>query len=525
MSFVVQIGNLSVGGNNPVRVQSMTNVATNNVEDTVNQVIELVDAGCELVRLTVRSVNDALLLPQIKHLLHNSGHDIPLVADVHFNPKVAEMSASIVEKVRINPGNYIHKKSSKTTFTDEDTVMAKNIAKANLKPLVEICKRNNTSLRVGSNHGSLSDRIIFKHGDTAAGMVASVVEFLQIFEELDFRNIVVSLKASNAVTMMEANRLFVEWSKKTGMEYPLHLGVTEAGSGQAGIIKSAVGIGGLLCEGIGDTIRVSLSEMPINEIAPAKILASMKKNIKHKTFDASLRTNLRGSTHALSVIISDDFLQKHSGNYTLADFVVTEDGGHAPLSPYTHANLNNAVVIDCTGVNLSAACRFLDKYFSDENYIPPVVKIYFPKSANKLEMMIKQAVELSFLIGNYPISGIWSNVEEDILADILQSMKIRLSKPEYISCPTCGRTCYDLISVVEDVKKKTSMLKDVTIGVMGCIVNGPGEMRGADYGVVGYGKNNVLLYKKGEAVGKPFPADEAADRLLELIDNDKFNEI
>ena len=521
MSKEIVIGNLRLGGSNHVRIQSMTNTPTDDVKATVNQTIELCDNGCELVRITTRNIRDVNCLSEIKEELVRRNCLVPIIADVHFNPKVAELSASVVEKVRINPGNYIDKKSGKTTFTDEDTVNAINAAKNNLIPLINICKKHDTAIRIGSNQGSLSDRIVFKYGDTAKGMVEAVMEFLQIFEELDFHNIVISLKSSNPMVMIEANRLMVERMNQIGVDYPLHLGVTEAGNGQEARIKSAIGIGTLLCEGIGDTIRVSLSEPPVEDILPAKEIARYKNNIHVKKFDVSKRPILQDSQHPLSVIVSDNIAQSSVDGYKLADFIVKDVGSHNDFVLFNDNDFPNAKVMEVTGASLKDICENLDNYFSEKPYRPLVIKKYYNRDIPYERLMIEAAIEIGFIINNYPVSGIWTNVRESILADILQATRNRLSKPEFISCPTCGRTEYDLISVADEVKRKTSHLKDITIGVMGCVVNGPGEMRGADYGVVGFGKNKVILYRGSEAVGQPFPASEAADRLLELINNDK----
>ena len=521
MSKEILIGGLHLGGNNAVRIQSMTNTPTDDVKATVSQTIELADAGCDLVRITVRSIHDADLLLNIKQELISRNCFVPLIADVHFNPKVAEIAASEVEKVRINPGNYIDKRIGKTIFTDEDTTEAMKTARENIVPLIDICKRHKTAIRIGSNQGSLSDRIVFKYGDTAVGMVEAVMEFLNIFEELDFHNIVISLKSSNPMIMIEANRLLVKRMSDAGLDYPLHLGVTEAGGGQEARIKSAIGIGTLLCEGIGDTIRVSLSEPPIDEIQPAIDIAHFKNNIKCTSFDVSKRPTLSKSTHALSVIVSNYVAAEDASGYGLADFIVTEVGSHLQLSYFTNDNFFDTNIVDITGAPLKNVCRAFDEYFSATNYKPLIVKKYYNKDISISRLMIEAAIEYGFIINHYPISGIWTNVKESIMADILQATRNRLSKPEYISCPTCGRTGYDLMSVVDDVKKKTSDMKDITIGVMGCIVNGPGEMRGADYGVVGFGKDKVVLYKKGEQVGEPILSSDAADALVKLIYNDK----
>lgn len=518
-SDVVTIGNVKIGGNCGVCVQSMTNTPTDDVKQTVNQVVELYNAGCELVRITTRSIKDVEFLAAIKNELKSINCNVPLIADVHFNPKVAELSAEIVEKVRINPGNYIDKKLGQTTFTDDDTAMALKAAKDNILPLVEVCKKHNTSIRIGSNQGSLSDRIVFKYGDTALGMVEAVMEFVTIFQELDFHNIVISLKSSNPAVMIEANRLLMKRMVEAGRVYPLHLGVTEAGSGQEARVKSAIGIGSLLCEGIGDTIRVSLSENPVNEINPAKEIARFKNNVKIVDFSSVDRKCLNNAKHQLSVICSKHIVDGDTNWNDIADFIVDEVGSHFRLNAFENVNFPDAVVVDISATPLKSICDYLNGYFSDDNCKPLIIKKYYNKNLSSEKLLVSAAVELGLLINNYPVSGIWTNIESSMMVDILQATKQRLIKPEYISCPTCGRTAFDLITVAEDVKRKTSHLKDMTIGIMGCIVNGPGEMRGADFGVVGYGKDKVILYKGSSPIGKPFPSYEAADRLLELIES------
>ncbi|MDD2204689.1 MAG: (E)-4-hydroxy-3-methylbut-2-enyl-diphosphate synthase [Bacteroidales bacterium] len=485
MSTVVKIGDLLVGGNNPVRVQSMTNTPTDDVEKTVRQVVELVDAGCELVRITARNSKDVDCLEKIKNNLAKLGCHVPLIADVHFNPKVAELAAAVVDKVRINPGNYIDKKTDKQIFTEQDTKDAIEAAKINIAPLIEICRQNGTAIRIGSNHGSLSDRIIYKYGDTADGMVASVMEFLSIFEYLDFHNIVVSLKSSNPIVMMEANHLLIKQMQTNGMDYPIHLGVTEAGAGQDAVIKSAVGIGCLLNKGIGDTIRVSLSENPVNEIAPAIEIAKFKSYCEH-----NVTKNITCLPNNSSMLVKTN-----------------------SISEFSDEAVN---IVDFTDKNLREMCCYLDDYYSNHKD-KIAIKKFYDLSLNSEKLAIQSAVEFGTVITRHHVFGIETNLETSLVFDILQACKVRLTKAEYISCPTCGRTAYDLFSVLEEVKQKTSHLKNVTIAVMGCIVNGPGEMRGADYGVVGAGKNKVVIYAHGKQVTGNFDASVAADELLKII--------
>ncbi|MDD4141945.1 MAG: (E)-4-hydroxy-3-methylbut-2-enyl-diphosphate synthase [Bacteroidales bacterium] len=468
MSKIVRVGNLLLGGDNPVRVQSMTNTDTADVVATAQQVADLVDAGCELVRITTKNIADTHSLYDIKNELLRRNIYVPLIADVHFNPKVAEAAAAIVEKVRINPGNYIDKNAG----TPQKTEIAIAQATENIAPLVEICKKYDTAIRIGANHGSLSNRIIQKYGNTPTGMVASVLEFVDIFQKLDFHNLVLSLKSSNPLVMIEANRMLAREMQSRGDSYPIHLGVTEAGAGIDARLKSLLGIGSLLTEGIGDTIRVSLSETPVNEIAPAKTIATLKSDIKRYNIGMDL-------------------------NVPNTDLIVYKNPQDIPVT---------SSIIALSKFTLRDACEQLE----NSRKTSPVLFL-------QEKLTEDNCFTLLYLLANYYVYGICVNADEKLIADILQTTKIKISKPEYISCPTCGRTEYDLMTVLEDVKKKTAHIKNVTIGVMGCIVNGPGEMLGADYGVVGFGKGKVLLYYKGKPVGKPFPQKEAGDRLVSFI--------
>lgn len=443
-SSVVKVGDVPIGGNSPVIVQSMTNTNTLDTKATVEQIKNLYNAGCEIVRLTTINVQEASNLKNIKAELSKLKIDIPLVADVHFSPKVAEAAAAIVEKVRINPGNYVDKRRGKTGFTkEEDKKEIQNISHR-LKPLLEICKKNNTAIRIGTNHGSLSERILFKHGNTAKGMVGSALEFVEICRDHNFHNIVLSMKASHVPTMLEANRLLVSEMQKHGYYYPLHLGVTEAGNGDYGRIKSAAGIGSLLSENIGDTIRVSLTEKPENEIPFAQKL--VEKYGKRRKLE--LPKNSTG-------------INSPSG-YSL-----------------TYNNFDKNDLLINASVDFS--------------------RLHFIKRAKSLKLI---------------------NTEKDnkALADeILQALGIKYTRAEFIACPSCGRTLFDIEGELEKVRKKTSHLKGLKIAVMGCIVNGIGEMADADYGYVGSGPEKVSLYKSQKLVKKDIPVETAVDELVELI--------
>jgi (E)-4-hydroxy-3-methylbut-2-enyl-diphosphate synthase len=443
-SSIVKVGNIAIGGENPVCVQSMTSTNTKDTKSSVEQIVRLVDVGCEVVRLTTRDVLEAENLKNIKDELHIRGINIPLIADIHFNPKVAEVAAKYAEKIRINPGNYIDKRLSKQNFTDEEYVNERNKIADRIEPLIEICKQHNTAIRIGSNHGSLSERIMFKYGNTAKGMVESALEFVDVFRNFNFHNIVLSMKASHVPTMIEANRLLVEEMKNRNYYYPLHLGVTEAGDGDDARIKSAAGIACLLAEGIGDTIRVSLTEEPENEIPFAKKLVEkygQRRKLEMPSFKVEKNKPLK---------------------YYLAYNNLSEE------------DLLIQASVDFTRLNLKNPAKEL-------SIINPT------KEENKLS------------------------------DNILQALGIKYSKAEFIACPSCGRTLFNIIDELEKVRKVTTHLKGLKIAIMGCVVNGIGEMADADYGYVGAGAGKVSIFKKQQLIKKNIPEEIAVDALVELI--------
>lgn len=456
-SSVCNVAQVAIGGENPIRIQSMTNTNTNDTEGSVAQIKRIVDAGADIVRLTAQGTREALNLANIEGALHNEGYDVPLVADIHFNANVADVAAGIVEKVRINPGNYVDpgRTFKKLEYTDEEYAQEIVKIRQRLVPFLNICKEHHTAVRIGVNHGSLSDRIMSRYGDTPAGMVESCMEFLRICREENFNDVVISIKASNCVVMVRTMRLLVEQMNKEGMAYPLHLGVTEAGEGEDGRIKSALGIGALLCEGIGDTIRVSLSEAPEREIPVARKLVSMIAEC------AELREQCRAS---------------------IADDTVT-------------LSLNEAEV---ENLQLKAAMT--------------VGALFIDGLAHKLVI-------------NNP--GFTPEFLRELADSILQAARIKFTRTEYISCPGCGRTLYDLEdtiarikSAIKEAAKTDARFNTLKIGIMGCIVNGPGEMADADYGYVGAGPGKVSLYKNKTCVEKNIPTSEAVGKLIELIKND-----
>ena len=455
-SSVCNVAQVAIGGDNPIRIQSMTNTNTNDTEGSVAQIKRIVDAGADIVRLTAQGTKEALNLANIKQNLRADGYDVPLVADIHFNANVADVAAGIVEKVRINPGNYVDpgRTFKKLEYTDEEYAQEIQKIRQRLVPFLNICKQHHTAVRIGVNHGSLSDRIMSRYGDTPAGMVESCMEFLRICRDEDFSDVVISIKASNCVVMVQTMRLLVKQMDKEGMSYPLHLGVTEAGEGEDGRIKSALGIGALLCEGIGDTIRVSLSEAPEREIPVARKLVSFIAEC------ADLRQQCRNA-------IEDD-------NVTL--------------------NLNETEVED---LQLKAAMT--------------VGALFIDGLAHKLVI-------------NNP--GFSSEFLTELADSILQAARVKFTRTEYISCPGCGRTLYDLEETIARIKaaikeaaKTDPRFNTLKIGIMGCIVNGPGEMADADYGYVGAGPGKVSLYKNKTCVEKNIPTSEAVEKLIALIKN------
>ena len=457
-SSVCNVAQVAIGGENPIRIQSMTNTNTNDTEGSVAQIKRIVDAGADIVRLTAQGTREALNLKNIEEALRADGYNVPLVADIHFNANVADVAAEIVEKVRINPGNYVDpgRTFKKLEYTDEEYALEIEKIRQRLVPFLNICKEHKTAVRIGVNHGSLSDRIMSRYGDTPAGMVESCMEFLRICREENFNDIVISIKASNCVVMVTTMRLLVKEMEKEGMAYPLHLGVTEAGEGEDGRIKSALGIGALLCEGIGDTIRVSLSEAPEREIPVAKKLVSFIPEC------AKLREECRAS---------------------IVDDTVT-------------LNLNETETED---LQLKAAMT--------------VGALFIDGLAHKL-VINNPNFSQEFLV--------------ELADSILQAARIKFTRTEYISCPGCGRTLYALEDTIARIKaavkeaaKTDARFNTLKIGIMGCIVNGPGEMADADYGYVGAGPGKVSLYKNKTCLEKNIPTENAVEKLIELIKNDK----
>ncbi len=612
----VMVGHIGVGGNNPIRVQSMTTTDTMDTEATVAQSIRMIEAGCELVRITAPSKREAENLQHIKDALRARGYNTPLVADIHFTPNAAEIAARIVEKVRVNPGNYADKKKFETieyTNATYDAELAR--IRERFTPLVKICKEEGTAMRIGTNHGSLSDRIMSRYGDTPLGMVESALEFVRICEENEYYDIILSMKASNTQVMVQAYRLLMQKMMAEGMNYPLHLGVTEAGEGEDGRIKSAVGIGTLLEDGLGDTVRVSLTEEPEEEIPVAQALVNRYtqraehpaitpidqypihpfeyqarktnevvniggKNVPRVIADLSDRTPLTaaalfavGYNYSVPLdkwAIGDlacDFI--YAGNevidfnlpgtlgviYNSATWATQQKTGTYPLfceNEYFESDAIsdqlNFVAIDLE--HLSAA--FIEKVTATTNVvlvidtfnahampeqrrmmvelilrhcpIPVIIKRNYTKVSDE-ELQLFAATDIGGLLIDGLGNGTWiktidcSNpqLNNRTAFGILQATRTRISKTEYISCPSCGRTLFDLQETTAKIRKRTDHLKGVKIGIMGCIVNGPGEMADADYGYVGTGPGKITLYKEKEVVKRNVPSADAVDELIALI--------
>ena len=453
ISTVCHVGNIEIGGNNPIRIQSMTTTDTNDTEGSVAQAKRIIDAGGELVRFTTQGTREAENMKNISARLKADGYTTPLVADVHFTAHTADVAAQYCEKVRINPGNYVDpgRTFKHLEYTDAEYAEELKKIEAKLVPFLHICKEHHTAVRIGVNHGSLSDRIMSRYGDTPEGIVESCMEFLRIFRRENFNDVVISIKASNTVVMVTTVRLLVKTMDQEDMHYPLHLGVTEAGEGEDGRIKSAVGIGALLTEGIGDTIRVSLSEEPECEIPVARKLVDLIPEC----------TRLRAEAEA-----------------SIQDDTITLDVD-AP---------------DWETLQLKASMA--------------VGALLIDRKATKLVLQFTENSPLLISHSSFLIP----------LADaILQAARIKFTKTEYISCPGCGRTLYNLQETIARIKAATSHLVGLKIGIMGCIVNGPGEMADADYGYVGAGRGKISLYKQKECVAKNIPEEEAVERLLQLI--------
>lgn len=603
-SSPVQVGDLQLGGDAPIRIQSMTTTNTNDTEACVEQAERIIKAGGELVRLTTQGRREAENLKNINAQLRADGFNTPLVADVHFNANVADVAALYAEKVRVNPGNYVDpaRVFKKIEYTDAEYADELKKLEDHFVPFLNICKEHHTAVRIGVNHGSLSDRIMSRYGDTPEGIVESCMEFLRICKKEQFDNVVISIKASNTVIMVRTVRLLVDEMDRNDMHYPLHLGVTEAGEGEDGRIKSAVGIGALLADGIGDTVRVSLSEEPEAEIPVARHLVDyITKREGHLMVPATaspdfnwLRPERRktraaggiGGSNVPVVIASlpngqtptavefgadttPDYIycgsslpaNRKEGQKYIVDFnAYTGAKDTYPIFPYNATPFISSVKADVKFLVLQLGAPS-EEYLACLKAHPEVVVIAVSNQQNKLgeqralthelwinglfnpvvfaqmyrhsaqekaDFQLEAAADMGALMIDGLCDGIWLMNDGDInvrdVADtsfaILQAARLRTSKTEYISCPGCGRTLYDLRSTIAKIKAATAHMKGLKIGIMGCIVNGPGEMADADYGYVGAGPGKISLYKQKMCVEKAIPESEAVEHLLRFIEED-----
>lgn len=636
----VFVGDIPLGADHPIRIQSMTTTNTMDTKATVEQTIRMVDAGCEYVRITAPSKSEAENLANIKKELRTRGYSVPLIADIHFTPNAAEISARIVEKVRVNPGNYVDKKKFESIEYSDDSYNAEiKRIRERFSPLVKICKEYGTAMRIGTNHGSLSDRIMSRYGDTPLGMVESALEFVRICEELNYYNIVLSMKASNPQVMIQAYRLLIIKMQEEGMNYPLHLGVTEAGGGEDGRIKSAIGIGNLLEDGIGDTIRVSLTEDPEYEAPVAISLANRYKNrLPHKKIEEvrnipfdPLNYSRRHTNEVLGIggtnvprVFADYSARKIIAQKDLTDVGYSYDplsdkwnmtdmaadliylgnqnppfdipAGMKAVYGYDHwlklddneksfplmnvenynsnnqkSDILNFVELDIESINqelmakikndkkavlvlvtsnehgMAEQRRVFIKLIENDVRNPAIIKRSY-KNLNLDELRLYSSTDIGALLIDGFGDGVWIDVDNILelvepknvyvksfvkvketkeslinrtLFGILQAARVRISKTEYIACPSCGRTLFDLQETTEMIRKRTEHLKGVKIAIMGCIVNGPGEMADADYGYVGSGIDKITLYRGKDIVRRNISAEFAVDSLINIIKEDE----
>lgn len=526
----VRVGNTAIGGNNPVRIQSMASTSTMDTEASVAQARRIVDAGAELVRFTAQGVREAANLGEIRRRLRESGCDVPLVADIHFNPRAAFAAAEQVEKVRINPGNFVDpgRTFRKIEYTDEEYAAELRRLEEALVPFLETCRANDTAIRLGVNHGSLSDRIMSRYGDTPAGMVESAMEFLRVCRNHGFDRVVISIKASNVVVMVETVTRLVEAMDAEEMHYPLHLGVTEAGDGEDGRIKSAVGIGALLREGIGDTIRVSLSEEPEAELPVArKIMDYIDLMATAASVEAPRDGRFRLGKGMRRMSREIDAVGGSRVPVVPAVDGITglkEIDAEAVIAGKVDIAPDDIILLSASGEVPGMTLEAAMNVFAAKGIDNPVILRGVYNGPDADTVRLRASIDLGALLLKGFADGI-EIVSDALTPDnasrlalaILQSARLRISHTEYIACPGCGRTLFDLQQTLARVKEATSHLKGLKIGVMGCIVNGPGEMADADYGYVGAGVGKISLYKGKECVEKNIPAEEAVSHLVELI--------
>lgn len=543
-SSTVQIGNVPLGGDNPIRIQSMTSTSTLDTDASVAQCRRIFDAGADYVRLTAQGVREAHNIGEIRAALHAAGYTKPLVADIHFNPKAAFEAAATTDKVRINPGNFVDaaRTFKKLEYTEEEYAAELEKIRRAVVPFLAICREHHTAVRLGVNHGSLSDRIMSRYGDTPAGMVESAMEYLRIFREENFNDVAISIKASNTVIMVETVRRLVAEMDREDMHYPLHLGVTEAGDGEDGRIKSAVGIGTLLAEGIGDTVRVSLSEEPELEIPVArKLVDYITAREGHAPISGCFAkaynriaperrpTNAVGSIGGQNVPVVATALSPAdvAAIATKPDFFLSDVNWKAVDASDKSKGFSDDDVLLLTSHHANPVGEieaFIHRLWDNGCKAPVVVRMSYD-DANEEDVQVKAGADFGALLLNGLVDGIVLDAPNlpnnaDAVAysfGILQAARRRTTKTEYISCPSCGRTLYDLQHAVKEIKAATSHLKGLKIGIMGCIVNGPGEMADADYGYVGAAVGKVSLYKGKECVERNVPQDVALTHLIDLI--------
>lgn len=564
----VKVGDVGIGGSNPIRIQSMTTSPTDDVAKTVEQIERLTEAGCELVRVTVQGIKEVQACEKIKNSLIQRGVTTPLVADIHFFPKAAMEVADFVDKVRINPGNFVDKRAQFKVIEYDDALYARELERLEEKftPLVQKCKRLKRAMRIGTNHGSLSDRIMNRFGDTPKGMVASALEFAEVCRKYDYHDFLFSMKASNPKVMIEAYRLLTAEMYRLGWDYPLHLGVTEAGEGEDGRIKSAMGIGALLLDGLGDTIRVSLTEDPWKEVAPCRALVALAQKAEGRgvqPFEEHYRTLSGAALPTLRTVQKEGLLflslsETEKNDPTLpqqlgtqkmdrVDGIVTRPSwsgltveGKLPslthltcVSPEEIFLIENdswegleeaspkMVVLSLTEGSIHRARRFFEWMCQKKLHLPLILKGTYKGTPE--EVTIQAGAELGSLlcegIGDGLLLETEGSVDERRLMGlrILQAARKRIFKTEFVSCPGCGRTLFDLQEVSAEIRKRTEHLPGVRIAIMGCIVNGPGEMADADFGYVGSGPGKIDLYVGKECVEKGIPMAEGADRLVALL--------
>ena len=542
LSHIVRIGGTPLGGPEPIRVQSMTNTSTMDTEASVQQVLRIAEAGGEYVRLTTQGTREAENMREINTGVRLAGCNVPLVADVHFNPKVAEVAACYCEKVRINPGNYVDaaRQFKHLEYTDEEYQAELKKIEDRLIPFLQICREHRTAVRIGVNHGSLSDRIMSRYGDTPEGIVESCMEFLRICMREQFMDVVISIKASNTVIMVQSMRLLVTKMTQEGMSFPVHLGVTEAGEGEDGRIKSAVGIGALLQDGIGDTIRVSLSEAPEKEIPVARFLVDYVTSYRKEAdlpvpADVQapadynwLKPERRQTTRVGEIgggqvpVVLDEIpvtgaISANPFNFTpeTAEFLRKHPEVVVVSHPQTVNRLGEHRALALAMMNLGLKNPLLVY----QEYAETNLEHLQLKAAADTGVLFIEGLADGIILQNHA-PGISVEVVRDLAYSILQAARARFTKTEYISCPGCGRTLYDLEGTIARIKAATAHLKGLKIAIMGCIVNGPGEMADADYGYVGAARGKVSLYKQKVCIEKNIPEEEAVERLLRFIEED-----